>query len=599
MQKKFAELVDVLRIQRLMDALYEAVGIPSAIIDKDFRVLTKTGWQEICEKFHFHHPETLKNCKEFDCYIANNLHKGSYLDYQCKNGLLHYACPIVIEGQHISTLFIGQFFLEPPHEEFFIGQARKYGFDEKEYIAALKKVPVIKKEQLDLILIFFVELANLIADMAARSFKQLETATFLQGLMNAIPSPIFYKDIKGIYQGCNQAFADLMGIPVEKIIGSSVYDLSPYELAVKYEKMDTELFNNPSVQTYEYQATNFKGEKRQFIFNKAPYMDLNHQVAGLVGIMVDITRKKELEGALKNSEIKYRSLFNTLLDGFVYFESILDDKGNNVDYRILEVNTAFEKLAGVRKAELLGERMSQTIFGPQNTDLNCIELLNEVYRSGKPKMLECFSTVLKKWFLISAYSPQAGYCAIVVSDITQQKENIKRAQHDAYHDPLTGLPNRRLVDDRLTLAIAQGKRTGEMIAVIFLDLDKFKEVNDTFGHEGGDVLLKEVAKRLVSCIRDGDTASRLGGDEFLIILPNLKDTKEANLIVTRILSQCKQPFQINTETVQISASLGVSFFPQDGDNITSLMRNADLAMYRCKEQGRDGICYFNGFKPED
>lgn len=592
MQKKLAELVDVLRLQRLMDALYEAVGIPSGIIDKDLNVLTKTGWQDICIDFHRMQPETLQNCKESDDYIRDNLHKGSYFGYQCKNGMLDYACPIVIEEQHMGTLFIGQFFLAPPQEEYFLKQAKKYGFDEEKYMAALRKVPVIKKEQMDLILIFFVELANLIAEMATRNFKQLEVVTFLEALMNAIPNPIYYKDIKGIYQGCNHAFAEFLGIPREKIIGSSVYDLSPYELAVKYEAMDSDLFHNPRVQIYEYEATNLYGEKRQIIFNKAPYLNSDQQIAGLVGIMVDITRKKELEIALKNSEIRYRSLFNTLLDGFVYFENIVDDLGNNVDYRIIEVNLAFEKITGVSKEELIGKKMSETVFGPQNTDMNCIDLVKEVCGSGKPKNVECFSTVLNKWFLVSAYSPQSGCCAIIISDITQQKENIKRAQYDAYHDSLTGLPNRRLVDDRLSLAIAQGKRTEGKIAIVFLDLDKFKEVNDSFGHEGGDILLKEVAQRFITCIRDGDTASRLGGDEFLLILPNLKNYDEASNIVTRILEVCKQPFQINQHTVEISASLGVSFFPQDGDNITSLMRNADLAMYRCKEEGRNGVCYF-------
>lgn len=595
MQKRFAELVDVSSMQRLMDALYEAAGIPSAIIDTESNVLTQTGWQDICMNFHRVHPETLENCKESDRYISNHRHNGSYFGYHCKNGLLDYACPIIIEDQQIATLFIGQFFLEPPQEELFVQQAKKYGFDEEEYIAALRKVPVITQEQLDLILLLFVELASLVADMGLRSFKQLEVATFLQDLMNAIPNPIFYKDVNGIYQGCNHAFAKFLGIPRKKIIGSSVYDLSPYELAVKYEAMDVELFQNPRVQIYEYQAKNRYGENRHIIFNKAPYMNLDKEIAGLVGIMFDITEKKELELALKNSEIKYRSLFNNLLDGFVYFESIIDDQEKHSDYRILEVNTAFEKIVGLSQEELLGKKMSQMIFSSENTSLNCITLLNEVYQSGSPKNSECFFASLEKWFLVSAYTPQPGCCAIVLSDITEQKESIKRAEYDAYHDSLTGLPNRRLFDDRLGVAIAQGKRTGGKIAVVFLDLDKFKEVNDTFGHEGGDVLLKEVARRLVASIREGDTATRIGGDEFLMILPNLKEYDEIDVIVNRILAQCKQPFQINQKRVQISASLGVSFFPQDGDNITSLMRNADLAMYRCKELGRDGICYFNAF----
>jgi len=593
MLEKFTSLLDISRLQRLMDTLYEATGIPSAIIDKDLTILTATGWQDICVNFHRIHPETLNKCKESDSYIAENVHVAPCTKYRCENGMLDYACPIIVEDEHLATLFIGQFFFEPPQEEFFRQQARKYEFDEEKYISALRKVPVISEERVSHIIEFFLELSKFIADMGLRNFKQLEMVTFLEALMNAIPNPIFYKDVKGIYQGCNNAFAEFIGIPQEKIIGSSVYDLSPRPLATKYEAMDEELFNNPHVQIYEYEAIDAHGQKREMIFNKAPYLDLDQQVAGLVGVMVDITQKKELEIALKNSETKYRALFNNLFDGFVYFESVLDDKNSVVDYQILEVNVAFEKLTGLNKGELVGRRMSEAVFTPQHITLNWLSMFNDISSSGEPKTLEYFSTLLKKWFLVSAYSSQPGYCAIIVSDITEQKEKIERAQHYAYHDPLTGLPNRRLFGDRLALSIAQGKREDGKIAVVFLDLDKFKDVNDTLGHEGGDILLKEVAQRLVACIRDGDTASRLGGDEFVLILPNLKEWDEADQIVTRILEECRRPFHIKQHVVEITTSIGVSFFPQDGDDVTSLTRNADIAMYLCKEQGRNGICYSN------
>ncbi|MBP2628130.1 MAG: diguanylate cyclase domain protein [Firmicutes bacterium] len=595
MHKQLADLVDISRLQKVMDALYEATGIPSGIIDKNLTVLTATGWQDICAKFHRIQPEALLKCQESDNYIADNLHTGPYIGYHCKNGMLDYAFPIIVEDEHLATLFIGQFFSAPPQEKFFRQQARKYKFDEEAYITALRKVPIIKKERLRLIIAFFVEVAKLIADMGLRSFKQLETVTFLQDLMNAIPNPIFYKDINGIYQGCNKAFEDFHGIPKSEIVGRSIYDLSPPELAAKYRAMDWDLFSNPQVQIYEYQAMNDRGEKREMIFNKAPYLNLNGKVAGLVGVMVDITQQKQLEFALKSSQNKYRALFNNLFHGFVYFESILDDKGNVVDYRILEVNAAFEKFIGFNKNELIGRKISETIFTHKKATINWFEIFNDLSISGETKTIEQFSAVVKKWLLISAYIPQPGYCAIIVSDITEQKENIERAQHYAYHDPLTGLPNRRLFDDRLALAIAQGKRENGKIAVVFLDLDKFKYINDTFGHEGGDLLLKEVANRLVTCIREGDTASRIGGDEFVIILPNLKDYDEASLITKRILQKCKEPFYINKQVVKISASIGISFFPQDGDDVTSLTRNADIAMYLCKEQGRNGICYSNRY----
>ncbi|MBC8015956.1 MAG: diguanylate cyclase [Sporomusaceae bacterium] len=590
MHKQFFEMVDISSLQRLMDNLYEASGIPSGIVDKDLNVLTASGWQDICLKFHRVHPETLKNCKESDDYIAKGLQVGPYVGHQCKNGMLDYACPIIVEGEYLATLFLGQFFFKPPEEDVFRQQARKYGFDEEAYITALRKVPIIKEEQVALILNFFVELAKLMADIGLRSVKQLEMFNLLQKVIDAIPNPIYYKGIDGIYQGCNQAFREFIGRPNDKIVGSSVYDLSPRDLAAKYEAMDNEVFSNPRVQIYEYQAINADGEKREIIFNKAPYFGLSGQVAGLVGVMVDITEKKKLEMALRSREIQYRSLFNNLFNGFVYFESILGDTGHVVDYRILEVNDAFQKLVGINKNELVGRKISETVLSSQRA-ISWMEMFSDLPISGKVKTVEQFSKIAKKWLLISAYIPQPGYCAIILSDITEQKKNIEQAQHYAYHDPLTGLPNRRLFDDRLALSIAQAKREDGKIAVAFLDLDKFKYINDTFGHEGGDILLKEVASRLLTCIREGDTASRIGGDEFVVILPNLKDYDEASLIAKRILEKCKQPFHINNQVVKISASIGVSFFPQDGEDITTLTRNADRAMYLCKEKGRDGICY--------
>lgn len=593
MQKQLAELVDISRLQRLMDTLYEVAGIPSAILDRDLTVLTATGWQDICTKFHRVHPETLQKCKESDNYLGENLHLNSYIGYRCKNGMVDYACSIVIKEEHVATLIIGQFFLEPPSEKFFRQQARTYGFNEEEYIRALRKIPIIEKERVEIIIAFFVELAQLIADMGLRSINHLEMVEFLKDLMNAIPNPIFYKDINGIYQGCNKAFEEFHGIPQNKVIGSSVYDLSPRELAVKYEAMDAELFHDAQVQVYEYQATNAHGEKREIIFNKAPYLNLEKQVAGLVGVMVDITEKDELEVALKNSEAKYRTLFDNLSDGLVYFKSILDDNGSIVDYQVIEANAAFEKLVGLNNSALVGKILSETIFSSPHIKADLRNTFNDVANSGQAKKLEYFSILLKKWLLLSAYSSQPGYYAVVVSDITQQKEKIEQAQYYACHDPLTGLPNRRLFDDRLSMIIAQEKRKKGIIAVIFLDLDKFKEVNDTLGHEVGDILLKEVAQRLLSCIREGDTASRLGGDEFVLIIPNLKDYNEADLITNRILEKCRQTFHINGHVIEISASIGVSFFPNDGDDVPTLTRNADMAMYLCKEQGRNGVCYLN------
>lgn len=590
MQEELLEIVDISRVEELLKSLCDVTGIPLAILDKDLKVLRTIGRQDICPTLHRIQLEIVEKCKANDNDSENNIQGNSSNPHRFKNGMLDFVYPITIGGIQEAALVIGPFFTKVPQEDFLQKQAQEDGFDEKEYIVALKKLPIIAEDSLESIKIFFTILANFIGDMGQGNLNQLKKVSFLQNIINAIPSPMFYKDVRGIYQGCNNAFAEFMGMPREKIIGSSVYDLSPPELANKYKEMDEQLFDNKEIQSYEHQAVNGQGELREFIFNKAPYFGLNEQVAGLVGVMTDITRKKELEIALKNSETKYRDLLNNLCDGFAYFQSITDEVGNITDYHILEVNKACEKLLGLTRNQLVGKTINETIFRVDNVEINWIQTFQELSDNQNANTLEFYSKLLSKWLLIAAYSSEPGYCAIVLSDITEQKRSIERAEHYAYHDPLTGLPNRRLFDDRLALAIAQGKRENKTIGIAFLDLDKFKEVNDTLGHEPGDILLQEVACRLTSCIREGDTASRIGGDEFVLILPDLEGD-DIEIIINRILEKCRQPFKIKQYDVTITVSIGVSFFPRDGQDVTSLVRNADIAMYLCKEQGRDGACY--------
>lgn len=579
MLKKFADLVDIPIVQQLMNGLFATTGIASGLVDKDHNILTAAGWKD--------------NTKLYKDSDENTVLASPHAGKHYNNGILDYACPIIIEGEHLATLFIGQFCSEMPREGFLHQQVEQRGFGEEPYNEVVRNVPILKAEQVELVFRFFLEVAKVLTEQGIKTIKQRHGITFLQSLMDAIPNPIFYKDIKGVYQACNQAFEAFQGRPKSEIIGRTVYDLAPEEVARKNEAMDLELFRNPQIQSYEDQANTGQGEKREVLFNKAPYLDLDGQVIGLVGVIIDITEQKLLNNALRSSEAKYKALFKNLINGFVYFEGVNDDHGKIIDYRIIEVNSAFENLTGLSKRELRGRRVSEAVFSSLCPALDWFEIFNDVPRSKQASKIECFFPRLEKWFLISAYSPQPGFYALILSDISEHKKNIQMAQHYAYHDCLTGLPNRRMFDDRLTLAIAQAKRDDEIIAVTFLDLDNFKNVNDTLGHEGGDILLIEVAQRLLSCSREGDTVSRLGGDEFVLILPKLKDTEEASEIALRILEKCREAFHINGTVLQLSASVGISFFPQDGEDITSLTRNADIAMYLGKEQGRNRVCYSN------
>jgi diguanylate cyclase (GGDEF)-like protein len=171
-----------------------------------------------------------------------------------------------------------------------------------------------------------------------------------------------------------------------------------------------------------------------------------------------------------------------------------------------------------------------------------------------------------------------------LKDLTESQERIR---HQANHDPLTGLPNRLLLEDRVEQAILEARREGKMVGVMFMDLDGFKVVNDTFGHDNGDLLLKEVAFRLIQSVRQRDTVARLGGDEFVIILNKINEVGNIRLIAEKVLKSIADDFSISGHTMHVGISIGVSFFPKDGDAPGKLMQLADDAMYRAKSEGKN------------
>ena len=172
-------------------------------------------------------------------------------------------------------------------------------------------------------------------------------------------------------------------------------------------------------------------------------------------------------------------------------------------------------------------------------------------------------------------------------DITERKQSEETIRHLAYHDALTDLPNRALFTDRLTVALAQARRTGLRVAVMFLDIDRFKLINDTLGHAGGDQLLCSIGAELTNLVRDGDTVARVGGDEFIVLLTGLENSDDLTLIANRVLEVIRRPRTISDQELRVTTSLGVASFPSDGDDVETLLRNADTAMYRAKQSGRD------------
>lgn len=187
----------------------------------------------------------------------------------------------------------------------------------------------------------------------------------------------------------------------------------------------------------------------------------------------------------------------------------------------------------------------------------------------------------------------SGRIALLLSDLSEDKRVETQMKELVYRDPLTGLPNRRLFEDRLSIALAQAHRYRHRLAVIFVDLDRFKQINDTLGHAAGDELLTAVAQRLRSAVREGDTVARLAGDEFTLLLPGITYAEDVALITRKLSDTLRQPFSVGGHEIRVTSSGGVALYPEDGDSEEALLRSADTAMYRAKERGRDNFQIFS------
>ncbi len=299
----------------------------------------------------------------------------------------------------------------------------------------------------------------------------------------------------------------------------------------------------------------------------------------------DITQRKESEAQLQQA---VQIIEHTM-------EAIVITDINGI---ITSVNPAFCKITGYSSSEALGQHIDLITSDQHPSDFFRVQLKSiqkAGFWRGEIWSQRASGEIYPAWVTISCARDDQGQLSNYVgvfSDISSIKQSQTKLEHLAHHDSLTNLPNRLLFEDRLQHAISQSKRQHQQLAVLFLDLDRFKNINDTLGHTMGDELLKEVAKRLQSILRDEDTAARLGGDEFTILVENLEDPSQAAVVAAKIQESFKTPYQIAGRELHITTSIGISIYPDDGLTVADLTKNADAAMYQAKEQGRNNYRYY-------
>ncbi|TFW18026.1 bifunctional diguanylate cyclase/phosphodiesterase [Duganella callida] len=306
---------------------------------------------------------------------------------------------------------------------------------------------------------------------------------------------------------------------------------------------------------------------------------------GSIWVFADITERKEAEEKLRLSA----TVIEHIADGVV----VLDAEGT-----IVAVNPAFTLITGYSEAEALGRDRTLTRSGRHEAgfyEQMWQDQLEKGFWRGELWSQRKNGDMYLEFLTVSAVRDPRGkttHYVGVFSDITKAKESQDKLDHLAHHDPLTGLPNRLLFHDRLQHALQRASRDGEQLALLFIDLDRFKNVNDTLGHHIGDELLKQVARALQDRLREGDTLARLGGDEFIVLLENIENQYGASQVAEKLVQMFEQPFMVAGHELFVTCSVGISLFPDDAADLNMLIRNADVAMYQAKARGRNGYSFY-------
>lgn len=310
----------------------------------------------------------------------------------------------------------------------------------------------------------------------------------------------------------------------------------------------------------------------------------------MIGTHTDITERHEREGALRLAS----TVFHTMDEAVTV---------TNMEAVIVSVNPAFTVITGYSAAEVLGKnpKLLASETHPPEFYKEMWESLNTAGSwHGEIRNRHKSGKLYVEWLSIKQVRDDTGlptHYVAVFSDISERKATEERMHYLAHYDVLTGLPNRALFSDRLRQTIAKARRDKTRVALMFIDLDKFKPVNDALGHHVGDLLLKDVANRLSECLRrESDTVGRMGGDEFVVMLPEIETVQDAMVVAEKILHALNQAFEIGEHIIHISSSIGIAIFPEHGKDENLLLKSADAAMYRAKESGRNRMEMAEGVK---
>ncbi|MDD2879346.1 MAG: diguanylate cyclase [Rhodoferax sp.] len=415
----------------------------------------------------------------------------------------------------------------------------------------------------------------------AISAELAKSDKFIRTVADALPSLISRWDLQMQCQFANKPFLqwfgrtpqDMVGLSLSTMLGASLFEknLAHIQGVLAGER-----------QEFERAIARPDGSVGYVLTNYIPDIDPNGQVQGFFVLATDITGLREADAAIRLSA----SVFEATAEGIMVTDTAAT---------IVSVNSAFTALTGYTSMEVVGVnarilksgRHDAAFFGDMFAQLQATKLWKgEVWSKRKD------GSIFLARLSISSICNEAGDVSRyvgVIADITEHWDKEQLVQHMALHDGLTGLANRTLLMERLSQLIAKTVRESRNIALMFLDLDGFKSINDTYGHEVGDLALKTVSARLLGLLRNLDTVARLGGDEFLILLDNPESCEKIAMVASRVIEVVNGPMNLDGTTVHVGTSIGIATFQNDGMSATDLLKRADDAMYVAKKSGKNSF----------
>ncbi len=422
------------------------------------------------------------------------------------------------------------------------------------------------------------------ADRLEQNRAQLVQANRqMENILRFIPSMVYIKDPQGHYRLVNERFKEVLGEPSDA--GNTVFDLLAEPYASEIAAQDRKVLETRGARQFHISFP-VREEMHNWFMVKFPLVNEEGELYAVCTVATDVTEQERNENLARIAQ----RIFEHTTEGIMI---------TNADNRIVDVNHSLVDMTGYSREELLGKSPSIQNSGQQGGGFyrrmwQAIkdqgkwsgELVNRRANGELYPVRLSISTILNR------RGDRDGYFGIF-QDIAEEKQSERNLHLLAYHDTLTGLYNRTEFMRMVADALGRGERYNEPFGLLFIDLDLFKEVNDSFGHAAGDKLLCQVAQRLRSCLRETDHAFRLGGDEFTVLLPKVAEDNDLSTVAGKLIEQLRTPFIIDGQSMQIGCSIGMVSYPRDGSDRDTLLGHADAAMYFAKEQGRGRYAFFD------